>query len=312
MAHRRSQSDPETLRKKLVALLTGFEAELRSDNLRAKVLALVPANNLMRDLGSSLIPKECASTALERILSYFRKYPKTIISSEELMVVAGISEWARRVRELRVQFGWSIVSGTTAKEMAAEEEFTAADVDVSRMKTDHYVLLNDEQDREAAYRWNLANVIRRKRGGVRDKILEFMRANIGQKISGEELRYVAGNRSEWARRVRELRTEMGWQIVTKTTGMPDLPVGVYVLASDRQVPEHDRVIKDAVRREVLRRDEYKCQDCGWHHEQWNPSDPRHLEAHHVQQHAKGGENTAENLIALCNICHDKVHAKKGH
>ena len=309
MARRRRPSDPETLRQELIALLVDFEKELKSDNLRAKVLALLPVHNLMRDLGSSLIPREWAATARERILAYFRKYPRIVIGGEELMVVAGISDWARRLRELRVQFGWSIASGSTAKEMAKEDEFPLPGVDVTKIRVDEYILLDDAQDREAAFRWNLANEIRRKKASIQDRILEFMRANVGQNISGEELRYLAGNKTEWARRVRELRTEHGWQIVTKTTGMPDLPVGVYVLASDRQAPEHDRVIKDSVRREVLSRDRYRCKQCNWHPEIWNSSDPRHLEAHHEQQHVDRGENTVENLITLCNVCHDKVHAK---
>jgi len=48
-------------------------------------------------------------------------------------VVSAIQEYARRVRELRVQFGWSIITGITAKEMAAENEFPLENVDVSRM-----------------------------------------------------------------------------------------------------------------------------------------------------------------------------------
>ena len=307
MARRSRQHDPESLREELVKLLINFEKELQKKDLRSKVLSLVPAHNLLRDLGSSLIPKEYASSARDRIIHYFRKYPRIVINGNELMVVAGISEWARRVRELRVQFGWSIISGVTAKEMGKEGEFPLADVDVSRMVQDDYVLLDDNQDRDAAFRWNKANEIRRKKFAVRDKILEYMRLNVGKQITGEELRYVANNKSEWARRVRELRTELGWPVVTKTTGMPDLPVGVYVLAEDRQAPEHDRVIPDHVRRDVLQRDGYRCQECGWHHEKWNPSDPRHLEAHHKEQHVDGGANTEENLVTLCNICHDKVH-----
>ena len=62
-------------------------------------------------------------------------------------------------------------------------------------------------------------------------------------------------------------------------------------------------------RDVLVRDNYTCQDCGWTHEQWNRSDPRHLEAHHIKPHAAGGENTTDNLITLCNICHDVRHKK---
>lgn len=305
MARRRKQTDPEILRDKLVSLLTDFEQELKNDDLRMKVLALVPVNNLLRDLGCSLIPKECAPAARDRILHYFQKYPRVIISGEELMVVAGISEWARRLRELRVQLGWSIISGNTAKEMAKEGDF---EFDVSNMKPDHYLLITEQQDRDSSYRWQVANDIRKKKGAVQDKILEYLLLNIGEKVTGEELRYVANDKTEWARRVRELRTEEGWQIVTKTTGMPELPVGVYILASDVQAPPHDRKIPDPVRKDVLRRDGYKCQDCGWHPDTWNRSDPRHLEAHHVVQHVDGGDNTADNLITLCNICHDKIHS----
>ena len=136
-----------------------------------------------------------------------------------------------------------------------------------------------------------------------------MSANVGHGVTNEELRYVANDKTEWARRVRELRTEFGWPVVTKTTGRPDLGIGVYVLQADRQSPEHDRQIPDDVRREVMRRDRHKCKKCGWSHGEWNPSDPRHLEIHHKQHHAQGGLNVEENLITLCTVCHDKVHRK---
>ena len=144
---------------------------------------------------------------------------------------------------------------------------------------------------------------------MRDKILKFLRENVGRGVTGEELRYVAGDKTEWARRVRELRTEFGWPVATKSTGRPDLGIGVYVLQADRQSPEHDRHIPDDVRREVLRRDGYRCRACTWSHNEWNPSDPRHLELHHVKHHARGGENIKENLTTLCTVCHDKLHRK---
>ncbi len=304
------RTDPSALLKRLNDLLANFDRELQSDDLRKKVLALVPANAVLRSLGSSLIEKQFAVSARDRILYYLRRYPHTIISGHELMVVGGIGEWARRVRELRVQFGWSILSGLTAKEMAHEEEVSPADVDLSGMKPSEYILIDAEQDRDAAFRWNTANEIRRKKSSVRDKILEYLTRNAGKKVTGEELRYVANNHTEWARRVRELRTELGWQVMTKMAGMPELPVGVYVLASTRQAPEHDRVIPDQIRRQVLQRDGYKCRSCGWSHDQWNTSDPRHLEAHHRDPHVQGGENTPENLTTLCNICHDEVHRRQ--
>jgi hypothetical protein len=158
-------------------------------------------------------------------------------------------------------------------------------------------------------RWKIANDIRRKKTSVQAKVLDFLRGNVGHPVTGEELRYVADNKTEWARRVRELRTEQGWPILTRNTGRPDLQMGAYLLEEDRQSPAHDRKIPDPVRREALVRDNYTCQKCRWTHKQWNPSDPRHLELHHKEQHAKGGENTKENLLTLCTVCHDEIHKR---
>jgi hypothetical protein len=302
--------DPEAIRKQLKYLIDNFEEELKRKDLRRKVLSLVLVFQNLRSLGKSLISKADASSARDRILFYFRKYPRIIINGDELLVVSAIQEYARRVRELRVQFGWSIITGITAKEMAAENEFPHEKVDVSKMKPDDYLLLSENEDRDAAHRWNIANEIRKRKDAVRTKILEYFKQNVGKPVTGEELRYVANDKTEWARRVRELRTEYGWPIETKNTGRPDLPVGSYILESSRQSPEHDRQIPDPVRGSVLRRDKYKCIQCGWTHDDWNRSDPRHLELHHKKEHAKGGENTEENLITVCTVCHDDIHRKK--
>jgi hypothetical protein len=298
------------LRAKLVELLTNFESELRSDNLRSKVLSLVPAFHILRDLGSSLIHVSEGSSARNRILSYFTKYPYTVIRGDELMVVSGIGEWARRVRELRVQFGWPIVSGVTAREMSDQEDLSLEGVDINSLAPDEYVLLGEECDREAAHRWHTANEIRRREMSVRSKLLEFLRQNVGTPVTGEELRYVANNRTEWARRVRELRTEFGWPVTTRSTGRPDLPVGTYVLEQDRQSPRHDRNIPDPVRRAVLVRDKHQCTNCEWSHPLWNPSDPRHLELHHIVHHVDGGPNIETNLTTLCTVCHDEIHSRE--
>jgi len=305
----RKQADPERVRRRVEELIRNFESELQTEELRPKVLALVPIFQNLRDLGKALIPSEYASAARDRILHYFKKYPGIVIGGDELLVISGIQEYARRVRELRVQFGWAMASGVTIKEMG-EDQDSDIPAELKSMKPSDYVLLNEIQDRDAAHRWNVANAIRKEPGAIRDKLLKYLRSNVGKPITNEELRYVAGDKTEWARRVRELRTEFGWPIVTKSTGRPDLAVGVYELQADRQSPEHDRHIPDDIRREVLRRDGYKCQKCGWSHDEWNPSDPRHLELHHIKHHAKGGENKEENLTTLCVVCHDKIHRKK--
>jgi hypothetical protein len=291
----------------LIWLIADFERQLKHDDLREKVLALVPAFHLLRDLGSSLIPRQEASSARDRILAYFRKYSSVVIHGDELMVVSGIQDWPRRIRELRREFGWPVASGVTLREMFNEDEVTLEHVNIEALKPEEYILLEDAQDREAALRWRIANEIRKKKLGVAQKILEFLRENVGRAVTGEELRYVGNEKTEWARRVRELRTEHGWPIVTRNTGRPDLGIGVYVLERDRQSPVHDRSIPDPMRRAVLVRANYACSQCGWMHEQWNPSDPRHLELHHVRHHAKGGENIDKNLITVCTVCHDEIH-----
>ncbi|WP_426778237.1 hypothetical protein [Klebsiella quasipneumoniae] len=196
MARRSKKSVPETLRKQLLALITDFEFKLKDDSLREQVLALIPANHLLRDLGSSLMNDENCNSARDRILAYLLKYPGVIIHGDELMVVAGISEYARRIRELRVQFGWSVLSGTTLKEMIEQGEVTLEELHASAinvLKTDVYALMAVEQDREAALRWNEANVLRRSKISTKEKILSYLRKNVGRPVTGEELRYLAND-----------------------------------------------------------------------------------------------------------------------
>lgn len=167
---------PEELRQSLVDLLTNFAEELKKDDLRQKVVTLVPAFHTLRDLGSSLIPKSEAASARDRIIAYLKQYPGIVIDGDELMVVSGINEWARRVRELRVQFGWWIYSGMTFKQMAQNPDdakaFKAMGIDPSCIKPDQYVLMRTTQDLEAAYRWNVLNEIRKKKTAVKEKIIE--------------------------------------------------------------------------------------------------------------------------------------------
>jgi hypothetical protein len=317
LARRSQPNDPEGLRQSLVELLTNFAEELRRTDLRVKVLALIPAFRKLRELGSSLIPETEAANTHARIIAYLQRYPQTVINGDELMVVSGIGEWARRVRELRVESGWWIYSGVTFAQMAEEQAEDAANlremlgVDPTKIKPNQYVLMRAEQDREAAHRWNVLNEVRKMKVSVKDKIIEYFRRNVGAQITGEELKYLAKDKKEWARRVRELRTEEGWPIVTKNSGREDLAVGVYVLEEDRQAVPHDRHIPDAVRVAVLQRDGFKCVECGWSRADLSHDDPRKmLELHHKQHHKDRGENTAENLITLCNVHHDEIHKRE--
>jgi hypothetical protein len=313
MARRSKQGDALLIRKELSGVVAELEKELTDFELRSSVLKTIPAFHLLRDLGSSLMSDQL-SAAVARILAYLRAYPRVVLHGDELMVVSGISDWPRRVRELRVEEGWSIASGVTMKQMAEAElsgDIIVEGKSLSKMKTTEYILLNEHQDLGAAQRWRMVNSIRRSKNmSVQDKILKFLRENVGKAVTGEELRYLAKGATEWARRVRELRTQEGWPISTRTSGRPDLAVGVYVLEEDRQAAPHDRRIPDEIRVQVLERDHHACQKCGWTYAQLQPglADPRKLlELHHKQYHVDGGLNTVENLVTLCNVDHDSIH-----
>ncbi len=55
----------------------------------------------------------------------------------------------------------------------------------------------------------------------------------------------------------------------------------------------------AVHREVLKRDNWRCQSCG---------SMRNLEVHHIQFRSHFGSDSEENLISLCATCHDLCHS----
>ncbi len=93
MARRSQPNDsPESIRGSLVELLTNFAAELKRDDLRAKVIALIPAFHKLRDLGSSLMPKTDEVSGRERIIAYLHRYPGKVIDGDELMIVSGIGD----------------------------------------------------------------------------------------------------------------------------------------------------------------------------------------------------------------------------
>src|SRR3989440_11898625 len=71
------------------------------------------------------------------------------------------------------------------------------------------------------------------RNGSKKRILDFLLMNTGRVIEGEELREASGNASEWARRVRELRNEDGYQILTHRDRR-DLKPGQYLLETDKR------------------------------------------------------------------------------
>lgn len=269
-------------------------------DLRGKVLLLAELNKAVRKLGLSICKSDGITDrgALDRIKAYLLRHEGSCIDSSELAVVAGISDFARRIRELRVEHGYNIASG------ASPDPFTGIN-----LRPDQYMLVDATPDKDAARRWRVANRIRNQGGSVTDRVLALFRSHVGETITTEQLAYVAKDRTEFARRTRELRTEQGYSIATRFTGRPDLRNGEYVLQTlDRFVDEHDRHISETDQRAVYERDNNRCRHCGWGRDLWTRQSPRFLELHHITEHRNRGSNTQDNLVVLCSQCHDEVHA----
>jgi ATP-dependent DNA helicase RecQ len=60
----------------------------------------------------------------------------------------------------------------------------------------------------------------------------------------------------------------------------------------------DSLSYETLRKQVLRRDNWRCQSCGT---------MSNLEVHHREFRSHLGADSEENLITLCKRCHAKVH-----
>jgi len=83
-------------------------------------------------------------------------------------------------------------------------------------------------------------------------------SNVGQVLDSEILRRVADS-SEWARRIRELRNEEDYDILTHKD-RSDLKPGQYLLATtERRANAFERGISKEARAYVIDRDGNTCQ-----------------------------------------------------
>lgn len=218
--------------------------------------------------------------ARKRILEYFLEMGVgTPVTGDELKRISGIQEWARRVRELRVEEGWDIRHGGI-----------------------HYRLMAAEPDESIAAAWKVANTMRREKGvGAREKILKYLKANVGKSVTSEMLNYVSGIQ-EHGRRIRELRTELGFAISTQID-RPELKPGEYMLESTQPTLDvTERKVSEELRKEVFERDGYKCALCG------RSAGPGVLlTAHHLVAKIEGGSDTdPENFVTLCHKDHAAI------
>ena len=125
-------------------------------------------------------------------------------------------------------------------------------------------------------------------------------------MDSEELRQVANNQSEWARRVRELRNEEGYQILTHHD-RSDLKPGQYVLETAKHLPAFARQISKETRAFVLDRNGFTCQMCGAVAGEEHPYDATRktrLHLGHIIDKSMGGSDEPVNLRAVCSVCNE--------
>lgn len=141
--------------------------------------------------------------------------------------------------------------------------------------------------------------------GSRAKLREHFLANVGRVMDSDELRGVAGA-NEYGRRIRELRNEEGFQILTHND-RSDLKPGEYLLLSRKPLPAFSRDISKELRALVLDRNGFTCQMCGAVAGEVDPYDPSRktrLHIGHIVDKSASGSDDASNLRALCSVCNE--------
>ena len=147
---------------------------------------------------------------------------------------------------------------------------------------------------------------KKPRGGARGSLRAHFLNNLGRVMDSEELRVVAGNQSEWARRVRELRTEEGYLILTHND-RSDLKPGQYLLETAKPLPALSRAMSKETRAFVLDRNGFTCQMCGAVAGETHPYDPTRktrLHIGHIIDKSLGGADEPTNLRAICSVCNE--------
>lgn len=145
----------------------------------------------------------------------------------------------------------------------------------------------------------------KKSDGARRKLRQYFLDNVGRVMHADELRSVA-QISEWARRIRELRTEEGYQILTHND-RSDLKPGEYLLEDSTPLPAFERNISKEARAYVLDRNGFTCQICGAVAGEVHPYDPTRktrLHIGHIVDKSMGGTDDLNNLRAECSVCNE--------
>lgn len=142
--------------------------------------------------------------------------------------------------------------------------------------------------------------------GSKEKIRQFLLANIGRIIESHELQAAADGAVQYGRRLRELRDEEGWPILSHNDSS-DLKPGQYLLRQEprhKERPQFSRAMSARLRAEVLDRNGFTCQMCGLTPGEIDPATKRPVRLHigHIKDKSLGGKDELSNLRTLCSTC----------
>ena len=146
-----------------------------------------------------------------------------------------------------------------------------------------------------------------RKPGSKERIRQFLRANVGRVVSATEIRDAVGSEvSEWARRLRELRDEEGWPIRSHNDDA-SLKPGEYRLEADPPLKKDvsfARNISAKLKAEVFDRNGFTCQMCGVTPGEIDPETGRKVRLHvgHIVDKSLGGADELSNLRTLCSSC----------
>ncbi len=159
--------------------------------------------------------------ARARILRYMQIRLGETVSKEELSGVAGIHEWARRVRELRQDLGWDIHSVNTRDGLGVGD----------------YVLIRGHADPGLAGAWTSARKMRNLRtaGGKpapKTRVLEFLKEIYPRGGDTEQLAHVAGSAGNAESAIADLIAD-GWALEETPSGDESFLSGWHLVSLDR-------------------------------------------------------------------------------
>ncbi len=160
--------------------------------------------------------QEQGGSARKRILHYLKNHLGQVIEGTTLEAVSGISDWARRVRELDVQEGYSIITHESD----------------SGLRPGQYRLDSVKPDTERADWWRLKNRLKKdKRMSLQEKLLSLLRARRGRPVESADFLDVAQGK-DWQAAMKQLQSKYTGCRISSSRNRKDLEPDEYVLEAD--------------------------------------------------------------------------------